>query len=78
MRGLARVNEECRRAGRGECRRELLADMPALADTCDDDAAAGRGDGVNGLGESSRQAPPQGRGEGTKDEELRAQIQANL
>ena len=41
--GLARMHEERRRAGRGEGGRQLLADVPALADAGDDHAALGGG-----------------------------------
>lgn len=37
--GFGRVDEERRCAGRGECRGQLRADMTALADAGDDDAA---------------------------------------
>ena len=42
------VHEEGRRAGRGEGGGELLADVPALADAADDDAALGGGKNANG------------------------------
>jgi len=45
--GLAGVNEERRRAGRGERRRDLAADMTALAHAHDDDPAAAREQGLH-------------------------------
>ncbi len=39
MRGFARMNEKRRRARRGKGRGDLLADVAALADAGDDDAA---------------------------------------
>ncbi len=49
--GLRRMDKEGRRAGRGECGRDLRADMTALADACDDDAAIDLRHKVDGLRE---------------------------
>jgi hypothetical protein len=45
------MHEEGWRACRGQGRGDLAADMAALADTRDDDAAAGRPDDGHGLSE---------------------------
>ena len=46
MAGLAGMDEEGRRSGRGERRRDLAADVPALAHAHDDDPAAAREHGA--------------------------------
>ena len=49
--GLGRMDEEGRRAGRGERGGDLAADMAALAHAGDDDPAGGGADDLDGAGE---------------------------
>ena len=51
MAGLGRVHEMAGGAGGGECRGDLVPDMPRLARAGDDDVPAGCGDQVRGGGE---------------------------
>ena len=56
MAGVGGVYEECRRAGGGERRRDLAADMAGLAHAGDDDAAACVADRFDGGDERGAEA----------------------
>ena len=53
MKGLGRVQKVRSRAGRCECRGQLLADHPGLADAGDDHAAARRTDELDRLAKAA-------------------------
>ena len=64
--GLGRMDEEGRRAGRGQRRGDLRADMAAFADAGDDDPAVDRRQHLDGLRERLGQPVVEGRGQRRK------------
>ena len=57
MAGVGGMHEECRRAGRGERRRDLARDVAGFAHAGHDDAAARVADRFNGGDETGRRVP---------------------
>ena len=60
---LGRVNEKRRRAGGGEGRRDLAADMAGFAEACDDQPALGAADQLGRGGKGRTEVGLQRRGE---------------
>ena len=63
MAGVGGVHEECRRAGGGQRRRDLSADMAGLAHAGDDDAATRVADRFDGGDERGAEAIAHGGGQ---------------